>query len=80
MRSCGVGTHQSHELVPKQQGEDRIAVRHDGLGHAVEPHNVGEEGLCDGLNGVQVHQGNEVTILDESIHHRQEDGLAVEAW
>ena len=73
------GAHQAYELAPKCRGEDWIAVRHHGLGNAVKPHDVREEGLRDGLGGVWVRQGNKVAILAEPVHHRQDDGLATDA-
>ena len=45
----------------------------------MKSHDVGEEGLCDGLGGVRVRQGDEVTVLAEPVHHHQDDGLATDA-
>jgi hypothetical protein len=74
-----LGTHQSHELAPKRRGEDRVVVGHDGLGHVVESHDVGEESLCDGFSAARMRQGDEVTVVVEPICHRQ-DGLSTDAW
>jgi len=78
-RHVKLGAHQPHELVPERRGEDRVAVGHHGLGHAVETYNVGEEGLRDGLGGVRMPQGNEVVVFAEPVHHREDDGLATDA-
>ena len=38
-----LGAAQAHQLAPEVGGEHHVAIRHDGLWHAVEAHDVDEE-------------------------------------
>jgi hypothetical protein len=72
IRSVG----EAHQLLPEQGGEHRVPVRHDGLGDGMKVHDLREERLCYGLRRVRVGEGDEVTVLAEPIHYRQDDGFA----
>jgi hypothetical protein len=43
----------------------------------MEAHDVGEEGVSDGLGGVGVRQGNEMAVLAEAIDDEEDDRLAL---
>ena len=72
-RHVQLGPHQAHELMPERRGEDGVTIRHHGLRHPVKAHNVGEEGLSDGLGGVRMRQENKMAVLAKPVHHGQDD-------
>jgi hypothetical protein len=43
----------------------------------MKPNDLGEERLGHGLHGVGVRQRNEVGVLAETVHHREDDRLAL---
>jgi hypothetical protein len=43
----------------------------------MEANDVSEEGVSDGLSGVGVRQGDEMAVLAEAIHNREDDRLAL---
>jgi hypothetical protein len=78
-RHLQLGAAQAHQLAPEVGGEHRVAIRHDGLWHTVEAHDVDEEGVSQTLGGVRVRKGNEVAVFAEVVHHHQDDRLAPNA-
>lgn len=48
------------------------------LPFAVEPHNLREEGLCNGFRRVRVRQGDEMGVLAEPVDDGEYDGLAAD--
>jgi hypothetical protein len=70
--------HESHELTPERRSEHRVAVEHHGLWHAMEAHNVGEEGLRHGLDGVRVGEGDEVAVLAEAVDDEEDHRLPID--
>jgi hypothetical protein len=68
--------NEPHEFLPERRGEHWIAVRDDGLQNTMEVNDVGEEGVSD-VGGVGVRQGNEMAVLAEAIHEREDDCLAL---
>jgi len=44
----------------------------------MEPYDVSEERLGDGLGGVRMCQWNEVAIFAEVVHQLEDDGLATD--
>ena len=43
----------------------------------MEAHNLGEEGLSDGLRRVGVRQGDKMAVLAEAVHDGEDDRLAL---
>jgi hypothetical protein len=72
-----LGAHQSHQLAPKQRGEHRVALGDNGLRHAVQAHDVNEERLGHGVDGVWMRQGDEVTIFAEAVNDGEDHRFAV---
>jgi hypothetical protein len=58
-------------------GEHWIMVRDDGLRNPMEAHDVGKEGMSDGLGVVGVRQGNEMAVLTDAIDDGEDDHLAL---
>ena len=62
-----LGAQKPHQLAPKQRSKHRVAIGDNGLWHAVQAHDVGEECLSHSLGGIWVRQGDEVAVFAEAV-------------
>jgi hypothetical protein len=67
------------QLTPEAVGEDRVLITQDGARNPVEPHNAVEEHSSNDGGCVGVHQGDEMRVFGEAIHHGEDDGFPVHA-
>jgi hypothetical protein len=61
------------QLALEAACEDRVPIAHNGARDPMEPYNAIEERVGDGGGCIGLHQGDEVRILGEVIHHREDD-------
>jgi hypothetical protein len=80
-RRCQIepDTRQHEQLGSKLAREHRVAVTEDWARQAVETHDGVEEVPWDGRSRVRVAERDEVGVFWQTIHHRQYDGLAIDA-
>ena len=65
------------QIPPNLADEHGIAIAHDGIREPVQADDVVEESAGDGGRRVRVAQQNEVGVLREPVHHREDDALAM---
>jgi hypothetical protein len=71
---------QLEEIAPHVSSEHRIAVTDNRRRKSMEANNTFEESLSNGEGRVWMAQRNEMRILGEAIHDRQDDALAINPW
>jgi hypothetical protein len=71
-------TDHREQLHPKFAGEDGILIAHNGARDPMEPHDVVEEGPCNGRRCIGVPKRDEVGVLQKPVDHRQDDRLAID--
>jgi hypothetical protein len=63
---------QLKEVPPQAACEDWVPITNNGTRVAVQAYDTVEEGAGDGGGRVLVAQGNEVCVLQEAVHHCQD--------
>jgi hypothetical protein len=63
--------------MPKGASEQRVTVRDDGLGHAMEFEDMRKENMGNNGGCVWVRQGKEVTVFREMVNNHKKNNEAM---
>jgi hypothetical protein len=69
---------QEEQLTPEIVGEDRIVIRDDGVGNAMQPNHDVEECLRHSCHRIRMTERGEVCGLQEPVDDGEQDRLAVD--
>ena len=70
-------TGMAEQVTPHMTSEHRVTVTHDGLRKPMKTNDLVEECSCHRRRRVGMAQCNEVGILRESVHHREQHTFAM---